>query len=123
MEWVLVKTMLTLLAVVGVMIGCVLVLRRFIVHRSGGSSVSVEVELLGHRLLQPKCGIYVLRVLDKVIVVGTSDHGIRSIAEIDDVELKGMLVAEPTSKVQPTVPPTFAAYLRKQLAELIGAKS
>ncbi len=86
MEWILVKTLLSLGAVIGLMVGLVFLLKKYVYAGRVGSSSSVEIGVLGHRVLQPKRSVYVLKVLNKVIVVGSSEQGLQTLAEVTDAE-------------------------------------
>jgi len=86
MEWIILRTLLSLAAIVALMLGLAYVLKKYM-HAGRGSRRSlVDVELLGHRSLQPRTAVYVLKVLNRVIVVGTSEHGMRTLSEITDPE-------------------------------------
>lgn len=84
MEWILVKTLLSLVAVVGLMIGVVYLLRKYVYQGTGGISSLVAVEILGQRALHPKRSIVVLKVLHTVLVVGMSEQGMQTLATIED---------------------------------------
>ena len=86
MEWILVKTLLSLLAVVALMVGLLLVLKKYVYAGRLGSSSTVEIKVLGQRTLQPKRSVYVLKVMNKLIVVGSSENGLQTLTEIADTE-------------------------------------
>ena len=86
MEWILVKALLALLAVIGLMVGLLLLLKKYMYAGRLGSSSTVDIKVLGQRVLQPKRSVYVLKVLHKVIVVGSSEQGLQTLTEIADAE-------------------------------------
>lgn len=86
MEWILVKTLLSLLAVIGLMVGLLLLLKKYMYAGRLGSASTVDIKVLGQRVLQPKRSVYVLKVLHKVIVVGSSEQGLQTLTEIADPE-------------------------------------
>ena len=86
MEWILIKTLLSLAGVIGLMIALMLVLKKYVSPGKGGASAIVEVEILGQRSLQPKRSVFVLKVLNKVVVVGMTEHGMQALTEIEDPE-------------------------------------
>ncbi len=86
MEWILVKTLLSLFAVIGLMVALMMVLKRYLFAGRPGTSEVVEVEILGQRALQPKRAVFVLKVMSKIVVVGMTEHGMQSLTEIDDEE-------------------------------------
>jgi flagellar biogenesis protein FliO len=86
MEWMLVKTFLSLFAVLALMTGIVLVLKKYAYKGHASDSSVVSVEVLGHRMLTPKRSVHVVRVLNKIIVVGVTEGGMTSLSEIGDDE-------------------------------------
>jgi len=86
MEWLVVKTMLSLAGVLGLMVALTVVLKKYIYAGKTGSSAIVDVEILGQRALQPKRAVFVLKVLNKVLVVGVSEHGMQALTELTDPE-------------------------------------
>jgi flagellar biogenesis protein FliO len=84
MEWMLVKSLLSLVAVLGLMVGIVYVMKKSMVRAQAPRTAVVEVGVLGHRMLTPKRSVHVLRVLNKVIVVGMTEGGMSTLAEIED---------------------------------------
>ena len=75
MEWVFVKMMLSLAAVLGVMFGLVFVLKRFVLPGRPSGTARVDIDILGQRSLGPKRSIVVVKVLQQVLVVGLSETG------------------------------------------------
>jgi len=86
MDGLILRSLLSLGAIVALMIGLTWLAKRYLRAGKGPRRHVVDVELLGQRSLQPRSSVYVLKVLDRVIVVGTSDHGMRALAEISDRE-------------------------------------
>jgi flagellar biogenesis protein FliO len=86
MEWIIVRTLLSLAAIIALMLGLAFVVKKYMHAGKGGRRSLVDVELLGHRSLQPRTAVYVLRVLNRVIVVGTTEHGMQTLSEMSDPE-------------------------------------
>ena len=86
MEWMLVRTVLSLLAVLAVMAGIVVVVKKYVYRGGATRSSTVEVEVLGHRVLAPKRSVHVLKVLDRIIVVGVTEGGMTLLTELNDEE-------------------------------------
>jgi len=119
MEWLIAKTLLSLVVVLALMFGLVLLLKKFFYGSKSGSSALVEVEMLGTRVLQPKRAIYVLKVLNKVFVVGSSEQGLHTLTEIGDAESLGeleekILASRSTGRTQVSLQP-FSQYLQNHL--------
>jgi flagellar biosynthetic protein FliO len=101
MEWILVKTIFSLVAVLALMAGMVLILKKYVYNGRGASASSVNIEVLGYRMIGPKRSIHVLKVLSKIIVVGVTEGGMTALGEIDDEEslrqIGGQSVDQPKS--------------------------
>ena len=113
MEWLLVKTLGSLLGVLGLMVGIVVVLRKYVYKGESAGSPIVEVDVLGHRALGPKRSVHVLRVLDKVIVIGVTESGMASLAEISDAE--SLHTIDRRIAEQMKTPASFSTYVDKYL--------
>jgi flagellar biosynthetic protein FliO len=86
MEWIVLRTLLSLAAIVALMLGLAWFMKKFMHAGKGARRSLVDVELLGHRSLQPRTSVYVLKVLNRVLVVGASEHGMQTLSEISDPE-------------------------------------
>lgn len=86
MEWIILRTLLSLTAIVALMLGLAWCMKKLMRSGKGARRSLVDVELLGHRSLQPRTAVYVLKVLNRVIVVGASEHGMQTLSEISDPE-------------------------------------
>jgi flagellar biogenesis protein FliO len=84
MELALVKTIFSLIAVLGLMVVVLIGIKKFTTMSSGGRSNLVDIEVLSQKVLQPKRMLYVVKVLNKVLVISSTEQGIQSVGEIDD---------------------------------------
>jgi flagellar biogenesis protein FliO len=124
MEWVLLKTLVSLAAVLGLMGLVVAFMKRFVYGRRRRGNAPVEVEILGSRVLQPKRSVFVLRVLDAVIVVGSSEEGLQTLARVGDRRSRELLeqLAPAPAAADPVPEPArpslqaFSGVLRQALA-------
>lgn len=99
MEWILVKTVFSLLAVLALMAGVVVVLKKYVYQSGPRSSSSVAIEVLGQRALHPKRSIVVVKVLRTVLVVGMSEQGLQTLATIDDEESLSTVDEKPDAEI------------------------
>lgn len=118
MEWVLVKMLLSLAAVLGLMFGVVWLLRRFITRGAGPASRPVEIEIVGSRVLEQRKSVYVLKILQNVIVVGVTEHGMNTLAEIRDEQSLGA-IEERLAKSGHSKIPSFSSYFTKHLGSFV----
>ena len=86
MEWIILRTLLSLAAIIALMLGLAFLVKKYLHAGKGPRRSIVEVELLGHRSLQPRTTVHVIKVLNRVIVVGTSEKGMQTLSEISDPE-------------------------------------
>jgi flagellar biogenesis protein FliO len=89
------------LAALGLVIGLILV-ARFAYIRFGGRMVAKPtqaVEVLSRTTVAPKNHVLLLRVGQRVLVVGDSNQGLRTLADVDDPEeVAGLLQATTASQ-------------------------
>jgi len=78
--------MMSLVAVLALMLGVILVMKKFMYRSGAGDKSDVAIDVLGQRSLHPKRSVVVLRVLNTVLVVGMSEQGMQTLATIDDEE-------------------------------------
>ncbi len=85
MDWVIAKAFLSMLLIVGLMFGILLAVRRYFFTKP--RFVNDNMKIISALSLQPKKLIYLVKVFDKVMLVGVSDNAIASLGEITDSEL------------------------------------
>ncbi len=83
MEWVMLKTLFSLAAVLGLMFVLLFVVKKFFYGGGSKPSSVVNIEILGSRTLAPKRSVYVLQVMEKVIVVGMTEQGMHTLTEME----------------------------------------
>lgn len=86
MESALIKTVFSLLAVLGLMFGIAWAFKKYFLNGKLSVKNSVNIEVLGRHSLQPRHTIYVLKVLNKIFVVGVTEKGIFNLTEISNKE-------------------------------------
>jgi flagellar biogenesis protein FliO len=59
-------------------------LKKFFLVGPASRSELVDIQILSQKMLQPKRQLFVVKVLNKVLVVGSTEHGIQALGEIDD---------------------------------------
>jgi flagellar biogenesis protein FliO len=126
MEWILIKTLLSLAAVIGLMVGLVFLLRKFLVLGGRPSSTDVDIRVLGTRTLQPKRSVCVIGVLDRVLVVGMSEQGMQTLTEFASDEIPAGINTPPPPDASTgyTLPQglPFLTYLSHSISRLMGKK-
>lgn len=112
MVWAYVQTLIALIVVCALMVGLVYFLRRFMYGSRLHAPSLVTIDILGSKMLQPKVMIYVLRIENKIIVVGLSERGLHLLTE-----LEGELPVKPEqgNEEQPSPGFKFLQVLKKNL--------
>jgi flagellar biosynthetic protein FliO len=124
MSWLVLKMVLSLGAVLALMAALLWLVRRVLGGRRAGSDPAVRIDILGHRALGPKRAVRVLRVFDRVIVVGETDGGMQTLSEFDGAE--ALLAAQaPTADPQPTAAGAapFTSALRDAVRGVLNARA
>ncbi|HUI10291.1 MAG TPA: flagellar biosynthetic protein FliO [Bacteroidota bacterium] len=125
MDGLILRSVLSLGAILALMLGLTWLAKRYLRPGKGPRRQVVDVELLGQRSLQPRSAVYVLKVLNRVIVVGASEHGMQALAEFDDRETLALLEDAAATRPAPGWfagadiaggARSFAEYLRHQIA-------
>jgi flagellar protein FliO/FliZ len=88
MEWIFLKMLLSLGAVLALMFGLVFVLKRFVLPGGASADVSVPVQILGRKSLQPKKSVVILKVAERILVVGVSEQGMHMLTELTEEEVQ-----------------------------------
>jgi len=84
MSWLVVKTFLMLGFIFALMVGVLFVVRKYFYSKPQFASTDLKVLTSVH--LQPKKTIFLVKVFNKVMLVGVSDSSIASLGEITDPE-------------------------------------
>ena len=130
MTWIVVKMVVSLIAVLALMLGLVAVMKKFLSPAGRDGGAAIDIDVVGHRTLQPKRTVYAIRVANKIVVVGSTEHGMQTLTEIGDPAV----LADVESRLAEAVPSprwmtwtgrgsgrvSFAAYLRKNLSSMGG---
>jgi flagellar biogenesis protein FliO len=125
MEWIVVKTLLSLAAVIALMIGVVFVMKKFTYGAQGASSAVIDMKVIGTMMLQPKRSVSLLKVMNKVLIVGITEDGMRTLGEISDAEslqhIEEKLAAQPARRRFGLGEPASAKWFAKRTED--GAQS
>jgi flagellar protein FliO/FliZ len=78
-----VKSFVPLVIILGLLFGVLILVRRHSFSLSGKKSRSLNIDILTNQLILPKKYLSVVRVLDKVLVLGISENSITLLKELD----------------------------------------
>ena len=90
----LLRTSGALLLIVVLIFAVVFVLRRYVFSRNGSGPGSGEVRVLNSTFLGPKKSIHLVKVLNRILVLGVSDTQIATLSEFKAEEAEEFLVQD-----------------------------
>ncbi len=79
------KTIFSFSIVMALMFGILYVLRKFYLKIPNHSSVGMKI--YGQLQIQPKKFIYIVRILNKVLILGVAENSISILSEINDPDM------------------------------------
>jgi flagellar biogenesis protein FliO len=120
MELALLKTAASLVAVLGLMALVVIGLRKLLNVGLAGNGDVVDIEILSRKSIHPKRALYVVKVLNKLIVLSSTEHGITSLAEITDAAVIDALNVRQTAMRQEPGAGPSAIRRRFDMAQSFG---
>ncbi len=121
MEWLFVKMLLSLGAVLALMFGLMYVLKRYVMPGAQAPGQRLEIEVLGRKALQPKKSVVALKIADRVVVVGVSEQGMQTLTEFAAEEC-GQAEKPRPAGIAAGQPTGFAAHLQATLHTLVNRK-
>jgi flagellar biogenesis protein FliO len=99
MEWIVVKTFLSLAAVLALMVAVVFVMKKYVHGGQARSRNIVDMNVIGTMMLQPKRSVSLLKVMNKVLIIGVTEDGMETLGEISDEkclqQIEEQLAAQP----------------------------
>lgn len=87
MSWVIVKTFLSFGLILFLMAVLFYALKKFYPNFSGSSQQGLIMRIYGKLQIQPRKSIYIVRVLNKVLVLGVSENSISVLSELNEPEM------------------------------------
>jgi flagellar protein FliO/FliZ len=81
-----IKMLLPLLIIIAMLYGLLMVVRKYSFSLSKGKTSGINIKIIGTQMLLPKKFISVVRVKDKMLVLGVSEASITLLKEIDAEE-------------------------------------
>lgn len=82
MESALFNTIVSLVAVIGLMMIIMVLFKKFFMGGLRGRQSQITIDVLGHRMLQPKRSVYILKVMGSLVVVGVTEAGMQPLMEL-----------------------------------------
>ena len=103
------KAIIPLLIIVGLLYGALLFVKKYGIHLGKTKKGSVSINVISSQMIMPKKFISVVKVEDKLLVLGVSDHSITLLKEFEETESKS---EKEESKVEGN---NFLSLLKKNL--------
>lgn len=95
------QMLISLTIVLAIMAGLAFFVKRYMGFQTPAKRPLVKVEVLAHQPLQPKRSVYVVRIANSVLVLGSSEQGLQLFTELHDEQLMDMLEQQPVQGADP----------------------
>ena len=82
----IVKALLPLVVIVGLLYGVLLFIKKYGVSLKGNKAGSVSINVLSSQMIMPKKFISVVKVEDKLLVLGVSENSITLLKELENTD-------------------------------------
>jgi flagellar protein FliO/FliZ len=100
MNGLLLQTLGSLALVVILIFVILFILKKYVYRDYGHGKSSAYLKILGHLVIQPKKFIYIIKIFDKILIIGVSENNINVLSEINDSEsvqkIEGLLTVKTT---------------------------
>lgn len=83
-ELSLLKSFVTLIILVGVLGLALMLLKKYVKKHRSKTPEGDQLQILARTALQPKTNIYILKVGDRKLLVGTTDNNIATLADLTE---------------------------------------
>ncbi len=80
------KAIVPLILIVGLLYGVLFFIKKYGISFKGNKKGSVSINVISSHMIMPKKFISVVKVDDKLLVLGVSDHSISLLKELDQPE-------------------------------------
>ena len=84
----IVKAFIPLIIIVGLLYGVLLLIKKYGTPFKGNKGVSVPIKVLSTQMIMPKKFISIVRVDDKLLVLGVSENSITMLKELEPSEVE-----------------------------------
>lgn len=85
MDWIVLKTLGSLVIIILLIFGILYLFKKYIYKDYGIKGTPNNIKILTHLILQPKKIIYFIKVFDKILILGVSENNINILSEITDI--------------------------------------
>jgi len=94
----IVKSIIPLLAVLGMLYGVLLLVRKYSFSMSGKKIKNLHIDVVHNQLILPKKYLSLVRIKDKLLVLGISENNISVLKEFDYAEFSDGADSDSESK-------------------------
>jgi flagellar biogenesis protein FliO len=115
-ESALFNMVVSLAGVLFLMVGLSYVVKKYFGASPASKDLKISIDILGHKMLQPKQSVFVIQVWNKVFVLSSTEQRLQLISEITDEELLVQVVGKDLQTS--TAPQSIFDSTRKFVAHL-----
>jgi flagellar protein FliO/FliZ len=108
--WDIINVIIPLAVMFGLLYGALWLVKRYTMPFSGKQRQSVKINVLSTQAIMPKKYLSVVKIQDKILLLGVSDHSVNLIKELDGIEFDAEKEGE-----NPLIKNNFTDILKKNL--------
>ncbi len=115
MGWLIVRTILSLLIILALIIGIVFVFKKFWGGRIPGSANSKWIQVVARMPLGPKQNLTLIKIFDRVLLLGVSDGAIQALTEFPPESKAHQLIEQKNQAPPGTAGSGFWSILKNKI--------
>ncbi|MFZ0389261.1 MAG: flagellar biosynthetic protein FliO [Calditrichia bacterium] len=115
MGWLFFKTMLILVFIIVLIFAAVFVLKKYVYGSSAASGKNEWIQVLASMQLQPKKQVSLLKVFNRILLVGITDNQMQTLAEFDDLSNIEPLLSSMKRNTANRTQANFRGFLRRNM--------
>ncbi len=89
MEWIWLKMLGSLLLIVGLIVGTMWLLKKFLVFSKPAAGAGISMEVAGVLHLGPRRSVYAVKAGGQVLLLGVAEHAITLLTQFTDAQQSG----------------------------------
>jgi len=121
MEWIWLKMFGSLVLILGLIVGTMWLLKKFMAFNKPASGSGIALEVAGVLHLAPRRSVYAVKAGGQVILLGVAEHAVTYLTQLSDISVTAPGVQ--TSAPQAGIAAPFFGLLKEQFARTAGVTS
>jgi len=114
MTYMVVKMLISLAGIGGLIVGFIYLLKRFIFNRNNLPAAQGRITVLNTSYLAPKKSIHLVKVINRVLVVGVTEQSITTLSEFNGEDAEPLLKTPPEELKKKSFSRYFSDLMHKE---------